>query len=125
MRFRKINAFKLANAIGKKAQPAGTGNTRVKLTQAACGGVAWVGEFLLASSALAFIKALELALEHQHLTSHFKDGRDVVAMQAHRDHTHGANIKADVFARIAIPPRRSLHKTAILVTQANGKAIEL
>jgi hypothetical protein len=60
MRLRHRRAFQHADAVGEEAQLALGRDARVELAQAAGGGVARIGEFLLAGVALALVQALEV-----------------------------------------------------------------
>ncbi len=128
MRFGHVGAHRaqleLADAVSEEAQAARAGDARVQLAQTAGGGVARVGEFLLAGFALALVELLEVALEHQHFAAHFQHLGHLVPMQAHRDHAHGTDVGADVFAGVTVAARGGLHEAAVLVAQADRQAVE-
>jgi hypothetical protein len=69
---------------------------------------------------------LEVLLEHQDFAAHFQHRGDVaaVAVQAQRNHAHGADIGRDVLAGVAVAARGGLHEHAVLVAQAHRQAVE-
>ena len=72
-----------------------------------------------------FVVAFELGTRHVDLATHFEHGGPVVAAQAQRYGLDRAQVDRHILAGFAIATRRALHKHAVLVTQADGEAIEL
>ena len=100
------------------------GNTRIKLAQAAGGGVAWVGKGFLPVFGLSFIEGGEIGFEHQHFAAHFDEFGRIFAVQPQGDIRYGFDVLGNVFAGRAVAARRRLHQYAVAVEQADGEAVE-
>ena len=101
------------------------GDFGIELAQAACGGVARVGEGLLAGFELALVQRGKIGFEHQHFAAHFQQCRLLFAVQLQRDIAHGFDVFGDVFARGAVAARGSLHQNPVLIQQADGQPVKL
>ena len=104
---------------------------RVFLAKAAGGGVARVGERLLAVGLGRRVQRLEAGLRHVALAAQL-DGHACVAdavgslgPQAQRHVLHGAHVHGDVLARGAVTARGRAHEPAVLVRERHRRAINL
>ncbi len=111
--------------IGEEAQRPFRRDARVELAHAAGSSVARIGEFLLARLAGAFVHALEVAPQHEHLAANFEVIRDPFSPQAERDAAHRAQVAGDILAGIAVAARGAEDKAALHVGEADGQAVEL
>ena len=121
---RQRRAVDRAATVGEKAQRPLGGHLRVKLTQAAGGGVARVDERLLAGRRLAQVDLGKCRLEQQNFPAHLDQWRRI-SRQPQRNRADGPYIGGDVFARLTVAAGGGARQHAILVGQAHGQAIEL
>ena len=101
------------------------GDFGIELAQAACGGVARVGERLLAGFELALVQRGKIGFEHQHFAAHFQLFRLLFAAQFQRDIAYGFDVFGYVFARGAVAARGRLHQNPVLIQQADGQPVKL
>ena len=121
---RRQLALEAPVAVAVEAQRAPCGDLRVQLAQAAGGGIARVGEGLLAARRLLGIQTGKAIARHEHLAAGFEQRRRLAA-QAQRDGGDGAHVGGHVLAGAAIAARGRLHQQAIAVQHADGQAVEL
>ncbi|MGF6696856.1 hypothetical protein OKW38_001468 [Paraburkholderia sp. MM5496-R1] len=121
---RHLDAFEHADAIREKRQRPLRGDLRIELPQAARRRVARVREFALFGAALAFVQALEIALEHQHFAAHVEHARHALTLQLQRNRADRADVFGDVLAGCAVTARGSLHEHAVDVAQRDREAVE-
>ena len=114
-----------AEAVGEKAQLAAGGNGGVKLAQAARGGIARIGKSLAAVTLRRRIERGKSGLRHIHLAPDVDERRRRVVEQAQRDGADGAHIGGDVLAGRTVATGRRAGEDAMLITQADGKTVEL
>ena len=110
--------------IGEQRQRPLRGDARIELTQAARGGVAWIGEDLLPGGGLRFVHLEEVGLGHEDLAADF-DQRRRVAFQSRRHRVHRAEVGGDVFTLGAVAARGTAHEAAVLVGQVDRQSIDL
>ena len=85
----------------------------IELAQAACGGVARVGEGLLSGFELALVQRGKIGFEHQHFAAHFDEFGRIFAVQPQGDIRYGFDVLGNVFARRAVAACRRLHQYAV------------
>ena len=95
------------------------------MTQAACRGVARVGEGFFSLFPRPLVEFFKTLFRHEDLTPHFQNFRPVLSPQAQGNGANGAHVGGYVLAPVAITPGGALHQAAIFVTQADGQAIQL
>ncbi len=122
--FRLRRTDQLADSVREKVQAPPRGNARIELPQAARGGVAGIGEFLLAAVALRAVQALKVALVHQHFPPHL-DYRGPAVLQAQRYAVDRAHVGGDVFSHHAVASCGRKVQHPVQVAQVHGQAIEL
>lgn len=91
-----------ADAVDDHVQRAGGGDPGVLLAQGAGGGVARVGEGLLAGFDEAGVELLELLHREEDLAADLHQGGEVVAVQPLGDVRDGADVGGDVLADAAV-----------------------
>ena len=124
MRRRHVRSFQHADPICKETQRALGGDARIKLSQAAGGCVARIGELLLPRFPLPRIEPFEIGFVHQHFAAHIEHCRWMRGMQPQWHGSYRSYVSGDVFARRAITARSRLNQNAVLVAQADREAIE-
>ena len=124
MLFRDETALLAGNGVGEKVQFALRGDVRIKLAQAAGGGIARIGKGFLPVFGLTFIERGEIGFEHQHFAAHFDEFGRIFAVQPQGDVGDGFDVLGNVFAGRAVAARRRLHQYTIAVEQADGEAVE-
>ena len=92
------------------------GDRRIELAQRARGGVAWIGEDLVALLRLTFVQSRKGLVRHVHLAAHFEHLGRIVAKRL-RHVADGADIGGDVLTIGAVAARRAERELAVLVTQ--------
>ena len=116
----------LADPVGKERQfPAG-GHFRIKLAQTASRRIARIDERPLAFRRLRRVEPLEVALEHQHLTAHLEIPRkaNLRGGELERECLDCPQVGGDVFANVAVAPRRAEREQAGFVNEPNREPIE-
>ena len=122
--FRDETALLAGNRVGEKVQFALRGDARIKLAQAAGGGIARIGKGFLPVFGLSFIEGGKVGFEHQHFAADFDEFGRIIAMQPQGDVGDGFDVLGNVFAYRAVAACRSLHQYAVAVEQADGEAVE-
>src|SRR5690606_4715802 len=100
-------------------------DARIELAQRPRRAVARVGQHLAAFAPRAFVPGLEGRARHVHLAANLEHARPVLAAQAQRNRLDRAQVRTDVLALLAVAARRAAHEPALLVAQADRKAVEL
>ena len=122
---RRFPALRGADAVEVEVERAARGDRRVELPEAARGGIARIGERLLAHRRLAAVQAVERAPRHEHLAAHLEQRRCAIADETQRHGADRADVRRDVLAFRPVAASRGLHEAAVLVTQADGEAVDL
>src|SRR5262249_22658631 len=120
--------LRLAPGIGEEAQRSARRDIGIELAQGAGGGVARVGEGLLARRLLARVHLLERLALHVDLAAYVERPRDRIwhpAFELVRDVLHGAQVRRDILAGRAVAARRADRERAVLVAQADRQAVDL
>ena len=121
---RRGPAFHRAEGVGEKGQGTGSGDPRIELPQRSGRAVARIGQGLFAAFARPRVVAFELLARHVDLAAHFEHGGQRIAAKPQRDRPDGAEIRRDVFAGGAVAPGSAAYEQPVLVTQADGEAVE-
>ncbi|CAM5345005.1 hypothetical protein RLIN73S_04400 [Rhodanobacter lindaniclasticus] len=125
MRRRQFAAPDLAHRVGEEAQPPPGGDRRVELAQRAGRAVARVRQRLLAVPACMLVERFEVLVQHDDFAAHFEHIGPALAAQLQRDRAHGAQVRGDVLAGLAIAAGGALHEHAVFVAQADRQAVQL
>ena len=88
------------------------------------GGVAGVGEELLAVGLALGVEAVERGVGHQDLAADFEEVGPVRAPQAQGHRAHGADIGRHVVALDAVAAGHGAHEPSVLVGERDGRAVE-
>ena len=115
----------LAPGIGEEAERARGGDARVLLAQRAGGGIARIGEDLLARRLLPLVELEEIGLGHVDLAAHLADFRHVAAFELLRHVLQRADIGGDVLAFAAVAAGGGGDEFAVLVAQRHRQAVDL
>ena len=121
----------VGHGVQERGQIAHGGDGRVLLPQASRGGVAGIGEGLLARKERLGVQRLEAGLGHVHLAAKLEGARRVgqaahrLPAQAQRDVLHGAHVRRHVLARGAVTAGGRPHQPSVLVGECNGGTVDL
>ena len=105
-------------------QLAGGGHPGVLLAHGAGGGVARVGQQLLAAPGAPLVQLLEHGAGHVDLAAHNQPRRKLTA-QALRQAAHGAQVLRHVLAGNAVAAGGAADENAVFVLQGHGEAVYL
>ena len=91
--------------------------------EAAAGGVARVGEEVIAGLGSGFVQAVETLERHHNLATHFEE-LGIVAMQFERHGMNGLHVGGDVVALSAVATSHGADECAVFILQADGKTVK-
>ena len=114
-----------ASAVGKECQRPRRRDAGVELAQRTRRRVAWIGEFLFSMRALPAVELLEIGFQHQHFAPHLEPRGWMRPAQPERNRADGAQVGGDVLAGVAVAARRAGRQDAVLVSEADRKAVKL
>jgi hypothetical protein len=125
-----LQPFGSEDVVGVEVEGAGGGHLRIELPHRAGGGVARVGERLLAFGEEALVQLVEVFRAHDHLAAHGDEGRDrpvtlLWIAQAQGDARDGADVRRDPLAAPAVAACRGLLEHPAAVDQLDREAVEL
>ncbi len=119
----------LHDLVGEEVEPARGGDRRVELAHRACGGIARVGERLLAGREEARVERLELGPQHECLATDGDPAHGAAAGpragEAQRDGAEGAQVLGHVLAGLAIAAGGAAREQAALVHQLDREPVKL
>jgi len=124
---RKVAPVDGGNLVEVDAEGAPCGDIGVELPERAGGGVARVGEHLLARLLAPPVERVELVLAHVRLAPHHEavgHGPGVVA-EAEGDALDGLHVGRNLLARLAVPAGGALYEAPVLVDQLHGQPVKL
>ena len=121
----QCDALAGSHAVDEHRQRTLSGLGRILLTQRACGGVARVGELLLAGVAEAFIECAELGGGHEDLPADLEFGGMALAGELVGDLIDGQHIMGDVLTGGAVTAGGRTDQLAAAVEQVDGQAVDL
>ena len=98
-------SFVLTDTIAIEFQRSCRGNSRIKLAQAAGGGVARIGEGLFILFALRFVQLVKAALGHKDLATNFQYRGKIPANQLQRNTVNRTHVQRYILAAIAVTAR--------------------
>ena len=130
LRFRRQLAL-VAHGVHERGQVTVRRDLRVLLAKTACGGVARIGERLLAVGLGSGVERLEAGFGHVAFAAQLDGGIGVAdagqgaVVQAQRHVLHRAHVHRDVLARGAIAARGRADKAASLVRERHRRAVDL
>src|SRR5713101_1811253 len=102
------------------------GDGRVDLAHAARRGVPWIDIARLALRLHLCVQALEGRDREIHLASHLEDvGQAGGRFDAERHAANGADVRGHVLADGAVTASGGAHQAAVLIREADGKAVDL
>ena len=119
-----VEPVDLAAAVGEEAQAVGDLG-RVLLLERAGGGVAGVGEGLVAAVAAFLVDVSKDLVGHVDLAADFEHGRRVVGAEREGDRADRADVGGDVVALPPVAPGDAANQSAVLVAEAHGHAVDL
>ena len=125
MGVRQLAAFQHTNAVAEERERSLRRDTRIKLTQRTCRSITWVSKNFPARASRLFVDLFEPCLWQEYFTTHFQARRDILTMQFQRNRANSTDVRGDVFAGGAITTGRRTDQNAILIQNADGKAIKL
>ena len=115
----------MTHRVRHKDQWPGSGNPRIKLSQASSSGIARILKDWLPYARLLFIHAMESRSRNDHFAAHLEHRRIVATLQSQRYRLHRSRVMGNIFAGGAITACRGPNKNTILVEEAHRNAIEL
>ena len=95
------------------------------MAQRAGGGVARIGEDLVAGGGLGFVESAEIIVAKVNLAADVDAIGDVLAFEDVRHVAHGADIGGDVLAFGAVAASGGGNERAVLVADGNGETVDL
>ena len=101
------------------------GDGGIELAQAACRGIARVGEELLAGGGLPLVDGGEIRMRQIDLAAHFERVRHILSGQLLRNVADGTGVGRDILADGTIAARGRAHEPALLVAQAERQTVDL
>ena len=99
------------------------GHFGVLLAHGAGGGVARVGEELLAALRALFVQLVEHGVGHVHLAADYEPLREAAAKLL-RQAAHSAQVFRHVLASDAVPARRAADENAVFILEGHGEAVD-
>ena len=115
----------LAPGVGEEAQRTRRRDRGIELAQRTRGGVARIGEDLVAGRRLARVDLGEIGMPKIDLAADLRHLRDPLAAQLLRDVADRQRIRGDVLADRAIAAGRGGDELALLIAQAQRQAVDL
>ncbi len=115
------------DVVGVEVEGAGGGELGIELAHGAGGGVAGIGERLLALGDQLLVELVEGGGKHDDLAAHGEEGRsrELAVTQPQRDAGDGADVGRDPLAPPSVAAGRGLQQGAVPVDQLDGEAVEL
>ena len=107
--FRDETALLAGNRVGEKVQFALRGDARIKLAQAAGGGIARIGKGFCPFSVCLLLRAVKSALSISTFAADFDEFGRIIAVQPQGDVGDGFDVLGNVFARRAVAACCRLH----------------
>ena len=125
MRSQPRATLERARLIAVHRQVTRRGDAGILLAQAPGRRVARVDEEPLVRLALPLVQIGERRERHEHLAAHLEQRRNVLALQALRDHADRAQVLGDVFTGHTVAPGRADREPSVLVLQRDRETVEL
>lgn len=122
---RKITLINHRHAVGAHLQRSLRRDRGFFLSQAARRCISGIYERFLTLIHQPLVKLIEPGLGHVNLTPDLNQVGNALASQFQGNRWNGADIGSDIFAGIAVTPGRGFCQPALLIMQADRKAIEL
>jgi hypothetical protein len=115
------------DVVGVEVEGPRGGDLRIELAHAAGGGVARIGERLLALGDQLLVELVEGVGEHDDLAANREERRHraLAVAQPQRHAGDGAHVGGDAFALAPVAARRGLQQGAVPIDQLDGEAVEL
>ena len=120
-------AFDCAHAVAEEVERAGRGDGRVELFERARGSVARVGEQRFFGLGAPVVQLPERGFGKEDFAAHFEPRRwrfRPLGEQGQRNRADGLQVGGDVFARDAVPARRTDGERAARIDQLHGHAVD-
>ena len=115
----------MTHRVRHKDQWPGSGNPRIKLSQASSSGIARILKDWLPYARLLFIHTVESRSRNDHFAAYLKHRGIVTTLQSQRNRLHRSRVMGNIFTGGAITACGGPNKNTILVEEAHRHAIEL